>query len=289
MQNESRWITIAESIRGSAHKRTGLPNQDRYKCTVMPEGDLLLTAFVSDGHGSKNCFRSHYGAAFAVEAATTTAIDFIKGAVDSVDFTLVKQTVEEKMPRLIVRAWVDLVEKHIKKKAISEEEIAALEKDKKVNIVEKPLIAYGATLLGVLISEKYIIYLQVGDGDIITISEDGEISRPLPKDERFIANETFSLCTDQAWNEFSVIFKVIDEKAPALIMISSDGYSNSFRAEDDFIKAALDYHAYFRDEGEDYVSKNLMKWLEDTSAEGSGDDTTVVLIARGNFLEKQNE
>jgi serine/threonine protein phosphatase PrpC len=283
--NDSRWKTIAGSIRGPAHKRNGLPNQDRYKCTVVQGENPLLVAFVSDGHGSKNYFRSHRGAAFAVEAATNIAIDFVKGSKSSKDLALIKQIFEEKLPRLIVNMWSDSVEKHLKINSISEGELDGLEAKNKDNVLEKPQIAYGATLLGVVISGNFIVYLQIGDGDIITISEDGEIGRPLPKDERFIANETVSLCTDQAWNEFSVIFKVIDEKTPALIMISTDGYSNSFRSEADFNKAALDYHLYLRDEGEDYVSNNLKKWLECTAAEGSGDDTTVVLIAKENFLE----
>ena len=139
------------------------------------------------------------------------------------------------------------------------------------------MLAYGSTLLCVLLTSEYIIYAQLGDGDILTVSKDGEVNRPILKDERLMANETTSLCLPKAWDDFRVAFQPINGAVPALVMLSSDGYSNSFRDEAGFLKAGADYLNLIREEGIDYVEQHLADWLNEASQSGSGDDVTLGL------------
>jgi hypothetical protein len=128
------------------------------------------------------------------------------------------------------------------------------------------------------------LYLQLGDGEILTILPNGTISRPIPKDERLIANETTSLCLPIAWEEFRVRYQPVDSNSPVLIMVSSDGYSNSFSDVNDFEKVGSDILKMIIKEpddinkGIDIVNENLEKWLNETSEKGSGDDITVGFI-----------
>jgi hypothetical protein len=72
-----------------------------------------------------------------------------------------------------------------------------IEKDgeKARRLVEaNPHLAYGATSLSFLLTPTYALYLQLGDGEMVTVSESGKIGHPLPEDSRLLANETTSLC-----------------------------------------------------------------------------------------------
>ena len=63
------WRVINASVRGSAHQRSGLPNQDAVDFGSSPKSDAPMTVLaVSDGHGGGRHFRSQVGSALAVRA-----------------------------------------------------------------------------------------------------------------------------------------------------------------------------------------------------------------------------
>ena len=154
--------------------------------------------------------------------------------------------------------------------------------DEKVmeEILEKPQIAYGATLLSVVVTEEYMIFLQNGDGDIIVVMEDGETLRPLPGDPRLIANETTSLSSETAWKDFRIAFQVLSERIPKLILLSSDGYANSFVSDADFMQVGKDMLEVLQNDGVENVGANLKEWLYDASKNGSGDDVSLGILYR---------
>ena len=45
-------------------------------------------------------------------------------------------------------------------------------------IDERPEVAYGTTPIACLITTGFVIYLQIGDGDVLSISSEGEVFRP---------------------------------------------------------------------------------------------------------------
>jgi serine/threonine protein phosphatase PrpC len=63
-----------------------------------------------------------------------------------------------------------------------------------------------------------------------------------------------------------------------MILLSTDGYANSFKDDSGFLKAARDIWEILRFDGKDYVQKHLEEWLNETSEGGSGDDITVGLV-----------
>ena len=152
-----------------------------------------------------------------------------------------------------------------------------------------PAVAYGATILAVIATASYLGYLQLGDGDILTVSNDGNVTRTLPMDKRLIANETTSLCLKDAQRDFRVAFQAISGSPPALILMSTDGYADSFEDEKPFLKVGADILEMLRKEGIEYVNDNMENWLTEASQQGSGDDITLGIICRRDVISKLPE
>jgi hypothetical protein len=140
-------------------------------------------------------------------------------------------------------------------------------------------VAYGATLLIAAVTERFVMYLQLGDGEILSVSDSGDIGRPLIKDERLFGNETTSLCAPEAWRDFRVNFQPLTQSRPALILLSTDGYPNSFRDEGGFLKVGSDILQMIREHGLENVNGQLAGWLQDSTRAGSGDDVTLGILS----------
>ena len=256
----NHWQVAGQSVRGAVHERNGLPNQDAiYWLPASGEGSYIVLA-VADGHGSARYSRSHIGAALAVESATHLVHEFINSQADSL--SLIKDATEDWLPRALVRKWVEVVTEHFNADPLDEESV----------------VAYGATLLVAAVTERFALYLQLGDGEILTVSESGEVTRPLTKDDRLFGNETTSLCAPDAWRDFRVSFQPFVHSSPALILLSTDGYPNSFRHESGFFKVGSDILNMIRENDLSFIKVNLAGWLSDSTRAGSGDDVTLGIL-----------
>jgi hypothetical protein len=80
------------------------------------------------------------------------------------------------------------------------------------------------------------------------------------------------------WADFRFWVHTDLDNLPDMILLSTDGYANSFQNDTGFLKAARDIWGMLRSEGRDYVQRHLEEWLNQTSEGGSGDDITVGLI-----------
>lgn len=268
-----RWQAAGQSVRGAAHERSGMPNQDAICWRPDSGAGSSLVLAVADGHGSSRYPRSHIGASLAVETATQLVHDFVTGQSDAENLSLVKRAAEEWLPRAMVRAWREAVGEHVKANPLSDIEFDALGR------ANGDLTrAYGATLVTSAVAQRFVLYLQLGDGEILTVTDQGAVSKPLVKDERLFANETTSLCTADAWSDFRVSFQPITHEQPALILLATDGYPNSFRDEAGFLKVGPDILKTIRAEGLDRVKDNLEGWLSDSTRAGSGDDVTLGIL-----------
>jgi serine/threonine protein phosphatase PrpC len=252
------------------------------------------------------------------------ARDMVSVSVPSV----IARAVKEQVPPAIVREWTKAVKEHLRETPIEVAELRRLkEKDPKefgefeecetkyrralreaygaqeacedeelAKCEAKLLQAYGATLMAAVVTRDYAAYWQLGDGDILSISSELEVTEVMPKDERLIANETTSLCSRDAWRDFRPTRFIPttpgDEASwPALIMLSTDGYVNSYSSRQGFEKVARDL-LEMMSEGEDgfeKVKEALPAWLKETSAGGSGDDISVGLILRRSSLDEVRE
>ena len=71
--------------------------------------------------------------------------------------------------------------------------------------------------------------------------------------------------------------KNVKSDMPYLYMLSTDGFSNSYKNNDEFIKTCREYYEMIKQHGFDAVKNNLGSWLKETSELGCGDDITLVL------------
>ncbi len=284
-----RWAALSASVQGASHKRGGQGNQDAVRlCNPCAEDDILLLA-LADGHGSTRSFRSARGSALAAECALRELRRFTRRLGPDAPLSRVRNQAQNRWPRNLVAAWKSAVRADLVANPFSQLEFAAFPEPPPVVKpgAELPIsayLAYGATLVAVAITRRYILYSQLGDGDILTVGADGRVARPLPKRHEFMANQTVSLCSYDAPGEFQVRVDALRAAAPALIMLSTDGYANCFSHDDDFFKVGADFLAYLRHEGAGYVREKLEEWLRQSSYDGSGDDITVGLAARANAI-----
>lgn len=279
------WQVTGSSVRGASHVRAGRPNEDSIGWAPPSGVGTRVVLAVSDGHGSAKCFRSKQGADFAITVAKEACNALLDEAQDPLPLSFVKRWATEQLPVELVRRWRELVTADCTNSPFSEEELSEAESRAGVAkvrevVIGDPVIAYGATLLIVAITETFLLYVQIGDGDIFTVSESGEVSRPELRDVRLIANETTSLCGENAWRDFRVDFRPISQAAPTVILASTDGYANSFINEEAFLKVGTDVLEIIRREGMKGVTDNVQGWLHEASLKGAGDDISLGVVSR---------
>lgn len=285
---EFPWRILGKSVLGASHKRSGLPNQDAILWKQNPKKGVPLILAIADGHGSEKYFRSELGAQFAVQAAEQEMQSFLRTVANHAISTI--EDLAEQLPRNIVGRWNSLVEDHWQENPFVGKEWQWLTKRENAKarreISDNYTIPYGATLLTVVVTETFILYLQLGDGDILTISTAGRPDVPIPEDKRNLANETTSLCTPDAARNFRTHFQKLARRRPALIMVSTDGYSNCFRDKAGFFKVGTDIWEMIRNEkdGLQKVEGSLEGWLTEATKTGSGDDITLGILCRMDAL-----
>jgi hypothetical protein len=289
-QSPSEWRVMGETVPGASHLRAGIPNQDAILQVRESGRGLPVVVSVSDGHGSHKCFRSDRGSRFAVRRAAPLVGEFLEDARGRADHAQLESRAKEGLTREFVRRWREAVEADLKARPFTDEELETLEQrdgpGARKLVEANPLLAYGATFLTVAVAESFALYVQLGDGEILNVSEAGAVVRALPDDERLFANETTSLCTPDAEQNFRVRLQPFADTPPALILLSTDGYVNSFSESAGFFKVGSDLLEMLRADGFDHINASLKGWLEEATRSGSGDDCTLGLICRMDALGK---
>lgn len=266
------------SVRGKQHAANDMPIQDAIAFTPRSGPSEAVVLAISDGHGSRACFRSGIGARLACEAALESFVRLAHPPRSGARFP----QLDAGARRRLTGAWRERVQWHLRRNPFRESEVHALDAGARAPrgaVLSNPYLAYGATLLAVVVTAVYAAYLQIGDGDLLVRTSHGRTRRILPRDEPFAATETESLCSPQAWRDVRSCVQPHDGAPPTLILASTDGYANSFRTDADFLQIAQDYEHLIAAEGFEAVVGTLERHLHETSAQGSGDDITLGVIA----------
>jgi serine/threonine protein phosphatase PrpC len=283
------WLAALSTVRGASHLRNGLPNQDaigvRPKAMRSVPADRFVVA-VADGHGSAKNFRSDIGARLAVRVAERELwglLDSLGSGADSQIVNAGRDFVLHRLPRILVDTWQKKAALHLRLAPLRPEELARLAAqagtDAAGKVQKTPLLAYGTTLLATAAMPGFVAHLQLGDGEILEVSEDGSTMRPLEADARLLGNETTSLCGDNAWNDFRVTASN-NSNPPALIVLTTDGYPTSFPDDTNFLQVGRGLLDAIETEGVDEVARSLPEWLAEASQKGSGDDCTMAVLCR---------
>jgi protein phosphatase 2C-like protein len=283
-----KWHAIGCSVRGARHIENGMPNQDAIKMmiatttTSLQSNNNAIILAIADGHGNSINFRSAIGARFAVEIACQKLLGIAGQVATFTNIAMFNDIVQNSLPRILSQEWHLTVDNHFKSNPLTSGELTQLNNDAKIKerISKEPKIAYGTTLLCALLSEQFVILAQIGDGDILTVNEVGKVIRPILQDgEARVEKEMInSLYMHESWNGFKIVFLREPQTFPRLIMLTTDGYKNSYHDENAFCRVAIEYMTMIQEKGLQDVSSKLGKITSEISKEGSGDDITIGLI-----------
>ena len=285
------WRAIGKSVRGADHLQTSIPNQDAIGWWTGAQCGLPLVMAVSDGHGGERSFRSNRGSKIAVEATLQVLQDFVRGLPDPRDLVEAEQMATAELPQAILKCWEEKVRADLEANPFQEQELKRLLEKRgpaSKEMAEKyPLLVYGATILATVITQYFILHIQLGDGDILCVDPDGKTYRPYPRDERLVNNETTSLCSLNA-ADFRLRLEPLSKNGPVLVMMVSDGYTNSFPDEEELLKAGGELLHTLRLEGLDTINESLDATLKHISRLVSGDDISLGLLKRSELLDYDN-
>ncbi|MDE6004094.1 MAG: protein phosphatase 2C domain-containing protein [Oscillospiraceae bacterium] len=222
---------FCHSVIGASHVAKGTVCQD---FSNFQSSEFYSIAVVADGHGSKKHFRSDVGSRLAVRATLRTVRNFYRDPEEFEEsFQENPRDIITKIEKQIISRWNREVSKHFRKNPVTDEEKAPFTEDQYESIRMESM--YGTTLIAVVMGKDYVFGMQIGDGSLVLLDEDGEAEMPIADDESAPANLTASMCNSNAIDMFNS-FYLMDN--PMAVFVSTDGLFTSFRSEDDF----LDYH-----------------------------------------------
>ena len=265
------WLALTASQQGAAHQATGLPNQDAVAARQI-QADVLVAA-VADGHGHRRHFRSARGSQLAVAIACEAAGE-LTARLD--EFETARQIESEALHKLvpaITGRWRDAVREDVAADPFTaQEEATRASRD-------DALIAYGSTLLLAIAGRRWLVLVQIGDGDIMGIQPDGRPLLPVPRDPSLDGQQTTSLCGPHAEDDFRAA--VVDASTTQLlgVLLATDGYGNAQVADPWADAVSVDLAGLISDRPPEWLAGQLPLWASRcASADGSADDTTIALL-----------
>lgn len=240
--------SLAISIRGASHIKSGKPMQDY--STACKSSEVSI-AIVCDGHGADKHFRSEIGSKLATEATRELMLQFYEcyPSWSEVSFLM-----PEKIKRLklsIISNWQKKIESYTRENPFTEDELKKASKTfmtRRNFDVSQP---YGTTLLAALVCKTYYLLLMIGDGAMAKIMPD--LSAELIKFEGKVEfddqphSATDSLCETNSFEKMYCICTNNEEKVA--FALCSDGLSEAFQSDKTLLAKLANYLNFYSEEG----------------------------------------
>lgn len=270
---------ICASTQGADHIKHGIPCEDYGQ---VFESEFCKIFAVADGHGDSNCPRSQFGSKTACELAISEmekfCSDIKENAWESKIFFPGKEldSLARQLISSIVAKWVKSVNEELENNPLTDEERAGCEKYiERYDKGERLEHIYGTTLIAGLITEKYLLLIQQGDGRCVVFNDDGSASQPIPWDEKCFANVTTSLCDEDAIQRFRYCTINLNDNPIIACLAGSDGVEDSYLSMDLMHSYYRDLLVYASKNGTAALNEYLGETLPEFSKQGSGDDVTI--------------
>jgi serine/threonine protein phosphatase PrpC len=268
------WQVITTSARGSAHRASGAPNQDAAASQDGPGG---VVAAIADGHGHIRHFRSADGAALAVEIACQVASRATAGLAADAAGDEEAALAGQEVARAALDGWRSAVADQLGVRPFTKEEqfVLSLADD-------SPLIPYGSTLLVAVITGRWLVCAQIGDGDMLAVRPDGSVFSPVAGDDRLDGRRTTSLCQPDALASFRTSAHDLSQVPLAALLLATDGYGNAQADEPWQPSVARDLAELAASHDRRWFEQEVPGWAQRcASSDGSGDDATIALLLPG--------
>ena len=256
MTKSSSWKTLAHSATGVSHQREHIPCQDA--AGMLVAGQVFI-GVVADGAGSSRM--SNIGSKLIVEV-TKTELNKALGSIKLHEFFGFRLTWSERKTRQVFDK-------------VLRENVKALKL--KASQLRCPVEQLASTLIGFVITPKWIAVAQIGDGFVvIRESQSQEYKLVFPPEKGEFANETYFVTGRgvESKMQVSLIRSPID-----FICASTDGLENVA-----LVRATQSAHQpFFKGVENNFKSDSgsywLKEWLENNLALNAktSDDKTVAL------------
>lgn len=215
---------------GYSHIKENKCCQD-YSACYHDEERTIITA--CDGHGGDIYVRSHIGSKFASESV----IKVLKELRRSDFYKYSRKDICNNLRLKILCEWNGMVESDLSKHFITKKEVAHLSEDRVFRIKQNPEKAYGTTLNSAMIFGNKLVCVSIGDGGVLVVKK-GNIGLAIPEDEETVANITYSMCQENAFEHLKVeIYDFCDLDG---VVVCTDGLINPYQSltnfRDKFIK-----------------------------------------------------
>lgn len=266
-------IYFTKSTIGYSHIKSNTVCQD-YSSTFKTDDRIILTA--CDGHGGATYVRSDRGSKFASMAAINALQLLDLNQLDDVKYL-------EKIKLQILCRWNELVEQDLASYPITEDEISNLTDSKKETLLADPVIAYGTTLNAVMMSAKYYVCVQLGDGGVFLIKD--LLAKPaLPDDDLTAANITYSLCQEDAYLHLEIgVFRRKDFDG---VLICTDGLLTPYQSYRNFQEYFVTPMLKKFKRGDRQA--DIIKFINVLAkSKGVGDDVSMGLIFDEKYFDKK--
>lgn len=252
------WRYAFASVAGSSHEKNGVGCQDASACRIIQtgNGEAVLIAAVSDGAGSANF--SGLGSALACDLF-----------IDGVDDHFQCRRTPEELGEQFAREWVQQFQQAIARKAVC---CQAKPRD------------FACTILTAVVGTDWAVFMQVGDGAIVTSLHDNSESYDWifwPDNGEF-ANSTYFATESAAHKNIRIIFqrKIIDRVA-----LFTDGmqrltlHYESKTAFQPFFRPIFEELNSASNEQMEKMNLNLAAFLKSPDVNARSDDDKTLIIA----------
>lgn len=180
-----------------------------------------------DGHGGKLYIRSDKGAKLASKAVIDVITKYSERKLES----LINSKGLEKIKLEVLCKWNALVEEDYSNNHFTEEELKDLDKEQIFKLENNYITAYGTTLNAAILTKKYLIAIQIGDGGLYFI-KNKKMELTFPENDDNVANITNSLCGDKAYN--NLFIKAVLRHKYKGVILCTDGLLGPYQTYNNF-------------------------------------------------------
>ena len=266
------WGELAASVVGGKHLAQGRPNQDAVLTASRLGGSVIA---VADGHSMAACCRADRGSRFAVEIAVKEGLAWLERLNRHANPSI---SAAVDLSEAIHAQWVRRVRADIGQNPFTADEREALGK-----ALAMPSVAYGATLIVAVATDRICLGMQIGDGQLFAVTAGG-IAGQLIVPAEAEGDASDSLCQLDAFDRFRYALVSLEETPLAAIVCSTDGYDKAFRSVEDFLQVGGLIIQSLKEAGPAEIAASLPAALREASDQGSWDDASCAILYRQETL-----
>lgn len=254
---------------GYSHIEKGIICQD-FSENYLDKNYKIVTA--CDGHGGIIYIRSDRGSKFASQSVKDV---ITKYSIEKLENLIINDSLEKIKLEILCR-WNQLVEEDYASNPFSLDELEKLSENEVFRLSNNFILAYGTTLNAAILTDKYLINIQIGDGGMFFLRDD-EMEIVFPENDENVANITNSLCGDDAYS--NIFIKSVKKDEYKGIILCTDGLLGPYQTYTNFYEKFVHPLIEKFKNNNKKIHKELDEYIDNLATKiGIGDDVSFASI-----------